>query len=193
VSAQGMLDDLIKDHCDPDCTKPNSFGFTVAADGIPLVADQRLFAAYTMVSNLAYRNEEWYNSYMSDSIGIGRGYSDYDEARVGLDLIAIPGVPLRPYVAYRRQGEGDYRLPHPPVSEYTSTKQFLQGVVQHTTRYGVSGVGSIARFVQITGDLGYNHVTNAQHVTGAARSSFEGRVTVTLESPWRFAQTFNPE
>jgi hypothetical protein len=192
-SGQGMLDDFIKNHCSPNCTKPNSFGFTLAADGVPLVADQRLFAAYTMVSNLAYRNEEWYDSYMSDSVGIGRGYSDYDEARLGLDLIAVPGVPLRPYLAYRRQGEGDYRLPHPAVADYGTTKQFLQGVVEHTTRVGVSGAGSIARFIQITGDLGFNHVTNAQHVTGVTQSTFEGRVQVTIESPWRLAHAFSPE
>jgi hypothetical protein len=192
-SAQGMLDDFIKDHCAPDCTKPNSFAFTVAADGVPLVADQRLFASYTLVSNLAYRNEEWYDHYMSDDVGLGRGYADYDEVRAGLDLIAIPGVPLRPYIAYRRQGEGDYRLPHPPVAQYGQTKQFLEGVVQRTTRYAITGAGSIARFVQVTGDVGYNRVTNAQHVTGATTSTFEGRVKVTIESPWRLAHVFRAE
>ena len=182
--AQGLLDDFIKDHCAGVCQKPNSFGYTVGAEDVPLHGDQRLFASYTMVANLTYRNEEWYDSYTSQGVGLGRGYADYDEARLGADLLVIPGTPLRAYIAYRRQGEGDYRLPHPVVADYPLTRQFLSGVVQHTTRYAVSGAGSVARYVHVTGDVGYNHVSNAAHISGVTTSAFEGRVQLTIESPW---------
>jgi hypothetical protein len=186
-----MLDDLTKNHCPGSCAKPNSFGYTVTAEGLPFFGDQRLFASYTMVSSLAYRNEEWYNTYMSQNVGLGRGYSDYDEVRVGADVLVIPSTPVRLYLAYRRQGQGDYHDPHPPISAYPTTPQFLEGVVQHTTRAGLSFAGAFARYVQVKGDVGLNHASNAMHHPGSIDNSIDGRVTLTIESPWRLIGKFS--
>jgi len=191
--AQVMVDDITKDHCAGACAKPNSFGFTLTAEGVPFLDEHRLFASYTLVSSLAYRNEEWYDVYTSQQVGLGRAFADYDEIRVGADVLLPTGVPVRPYLAYRRQGEGDYRLPHPTVDEYPQTKQFLEGVAQRTTRIGISGASSIARFLHVSGDIGFNYVTNARHVSGTNVSNFEGRVMMTLESPWAFAGALRPD
>jgi hypothetical protein len=94
-------------------------------------------------------------------------------------------------MAYRRQGEGDYHDPHPPVSDYPTTPQFLEGVVQHTTRVGASFAGAIARYVQVKGDVGLNHASNAQHHLGVIDNSIDGRAMLILESPWRLTGKFS--
>jgi hypothetical protein len=103
------------------------------------------------------------------------------------------GLPIRPYVAYQRQGEGNYLEPHPLPAQYPTTAQFLQGIVQRTTRAAISGSAMVGRFVRITGDVGVNHVLNSQHVTGATITSFVGRLQVTVDSPWRIAAALRPE
>ena len=193
LSAQGVLDDVSKNRCGVSCQKPNSYGYTLQVEGVPLIGDQRLYAWYTRVANLMYRNEEWYDSYTYEHVGLGRGYSDYDELRGGLDLLAPGGIPLRAYVAYQRQGEGSYLLPHPTPDQYPTTAQFLQGVVQQTTRAALSGTVTAFQFVRLTGDVGVNHISNAEHVPGAGTTSFVGRVQVTIDSPWRLAAALRPE
>lgn len=192
-SGQGMLDDVAKDRCGPSCTKPNSFGFTFGAEGVPVYGDQKLFASYTLVSNLAYRNSHWESHYTSRGISLGRGSSDYEEVRIGADLLVIPSAPLRLYIARRRQGEGDYNQRHPTVAEYPVTEQFLQGVEQKTWRFAVSGGADIAKYFRVNGDLGINSVTNSQHVVGVKKSEFAGRFQVTIDSPWRLRGLFSAE
>lgn len=192
-NAQGTLDDVAKDRCGPPCTKPNSYAFTFGAEGVPIWQDQRLFASYTLVSNLMYRNTSWESHYISRDVSLGRGFSDYEEVRVGADLLVVPTAPLRLYIARRRQGEGDYRQAHPDIPDYPVTQQFLQGVVQKTYRVGLSGAGTVASYVQIKGDIGYNTVSNSQHVAGAKKSSFAGRVKVTVDSPWRLKGVFSTD
>jgi hypothetical protein len=167
----------------PICKKPPSGGWTLQADGIPFIGDQRLFAAYTLVTNLSYRTyEQPWTDYASYSIGLGRGFSDYDEVRAGIDLAAIPEVPLKIYAAFSRQGQGDYRIPFPPVDSFPTTPTFLSGVVTHVYRGGVSGAVSLP-WLDISGDIGLNHVSNYQHVPGVDKNLFAGRVMVSLT--WR--------
>jgi hypothetical protein len=166
-----------------ECKKPPSGGWTLQADGIPLAGDQRLFVAYTIVSNLSYRTfEQPWTEYSSYGIGLGRGFSDYDEIRAGIDLAAIPSVPLKIYAAFSRQGQGDYRIPFPAVDSFPTTKTFLSGVVSHVYRGGVSGAVSLP-WLDVSGDIGLNHVSNYQHVPGVDKNLFAGRVMVSLT--WR--------
>lgn len=190
-NAQGMLDDVAKDRCGPSCTKPNTYGFTFGAEGVPLYKDQRLFASYTLVANLTYRNTDWDSHYTSRDVGLGRGSSDYEEFRIGADVIAVPELPLRIYLAKRRQGEGDYRLPHPQIADYPVTEQFLQGTVEDILRVGVSGGTTIFDYLHISGDIGMNNVSNYNHVPGAKRNAFAGRVKLTAYSPWKLRGRFN--
>jgi hypothetical protein len=178
-----FIDDLQIDRCNPNCREPSSYGLTFAAEGLPLLGDQRWFTSYTRVSNLTYRTPNPAEAYDVFGVGLGRGFSDYDEVRAGLDLAIVPVTPVRFYLAHRRQGEGDYRKPIPTADLYAVTRGMLSGVVSHITRVGLSGASHVG-YVDIAGDIGINHETNSQHVVGVARTAFEGRVKISVEPPW---------
>jgi hypothetical protein len=183
-AGQLFIDDLQIDHsCNPACKQPSSYALTLAAEGLPLTSDQRWFASYTRVSNLAYNNKNPAEKYEVFGVGLGRGFSDYDEAKLGLDLALVPRTPLRLYVAHRRQGEGGYNVPFPLPADYASTPGIFSGVVMGVTRLGLSGASKWNDF-ELSGDLGVNHNTNFEHVTGASHTAFEGRVKVAIEPRW---------
>ncbi|HEX9309650.1 MAG TPA: hypothetical protein VF887_02455, partial [Gemmatimonadaceae bacterium] len=116
-------------------------------------------------------------------VGLARGFSDYDEMKLGLDLALLPHTPLRLYAAHRRQGEGSYNTPFPLPADYGSTPGMFSGVVMGVTRLGLSG-GSRWRDFEVNGDVGVNHNTNYGHVAGESRTAFEGRVKVAIEPRW---------
>src|ERR1700722_550613 len=182
-SAQVYLDDIqLGSGCNPEvlCKKPISGGWTVTAEGIPFVGDQRLFASYTLVSNLSYRTyEQPWTDYTSYGVGLGRGYSDYDEWKLGVDLAAVPEVPIKVYGAYSRQGQGDYRIPFPVPDSFPVTPAFLSGIVQYVYRGAVSGAVSLD-WLDVSGDVGVNHIVNYQHVEGAHHTSIAGRIQFSL-------------
>jgi hypothetical protein len=177
LSAQLFLDDLQIDKCDTICHEPSSYGVTLSAEGLPLHGDHRAFASYTRVTNLAYRTPNPNERYAVFNVGLGRGFSDYDEARVGADLALIKRTPLRLYAAYRRQGQGDYRSPYPPKTDYATTPSIFSGVVMKVARLGLSG-GTSFRAFEGSGDIGFNHSTNSDHVVGRSSSAFEGRIKI---------------
>lgn len=183
-AGQAFIDDLQVDRsCDPACKQPSSYAVTLAAEGLPLTAEQRWFASYTRVSNLAYNNKNPAEKYEIFGVGLGRGFSDYDELRVGLDLALVPRTPLRLYGARRRQGQGNYNVPFPQLVDYGSTPGMFSGVVMGVTRVGLSGASSW-RDLEISGDVGVNRNTNDEHVRGVSSTAFEGRVKVTIEPRW---------
>jgi hypothetical protein len=183
-AGQLFIDDLQIDHkCNPNCKQPSSYGLTLTAEGLPLTADQRWFASYTRVSNLAYNNKNPSEKYEVFGVGLGRGFSDYDELRLGLDLALIPRTPLRLYAAHRRQGEGGYNVPFPIPADYGTTPGIFSGVVMGVTRLGLSGATKWRDF-EVGGDVGVNHNTNDQHLVGATHTGFEGRVKVAIEPRW---------
>jgi len=152
-AGQLFIDDLQIDHsCNPNCKQPSSYGLTLTAEGLPLAGDQRWFASYTRVSNLAYNNKNPDEHYEVFGVGLGRGFSDYDEARLGLDLALLPRTPVRLYVAHRRQGEGSYNEPFPLPADYGTTPGMFQGVIMGVTRLGLIG-SSRWRDVELGGDL----------------------------------------
>ena len=180
LAAQLLLDDFQIDECDTACNEPASYGATIALEGAPLLGDQRWFASYTRVSNLTYRAPTSWERTASRGVALGRARSDYDEARVGLDLLLPAGVALRPYVARRRQGEGDYRLPFPPPAEYASTPGFLAGTAIRVWRVGATGAAAIG-WLELQGDVGFNRATDWAHEPGRSHSAFEGRVRAAIE------------
>jgi hypothetical protein len=117
-------------------------------------------------------------------VGLGRGYSDYDEIRAGIDLAVIPRTPLKLYVAHRRQGEGDYREPYPHPSEYAVTPVFLQGVVWTVNRIGLSGATIPIRDFQLVADAGINQVKNRRNIPGNDINVFEGRAKIVWVPRW---------
>jgi hypothetical protein len=183
-AAHLMLDDLQIDECDSACSEPNSYALTATAEGLPLFGEEKWFASYTRVSNLSYRTPNFAERYASYGIGLGRAYSDYDEVRVGADLSLVPRTPLKLYVARRRQGEGDYRESYPAVADYAITPVFLSGVVWTVNRIGLSGASIVSRDLQLTGDLGVNHVSNRRNILGKDITAFEGRLKVIWVPRW---------
>jgi hypothetical protein len=184
LAGQLFIDDLQIDRsCIPYCKQPSSYAATFAAEGLPLAGDQRWFASYTLVSNLAYRNKNPNETYESYGVGLARGFSDYDEVKAGLDLALVPSTPLRLYVAHRRQGEGSYNIPFPLPADFATTPGIFSGVVMGVTRVGVSGATRWRDF-EVGGDVGVNHNTNDLHVVGATHTGFEGRVKLAIEPRW---------
>ena len=183
-AGQLFVDDLQIDHtCNPACKQPSSYAFQLTAEGLPLTGDQRWFASYSRVTNLTYRNKNPSENYLSFGVGLGQSFSDYDEIRGGFDLAVIPRTPLRLYAAHRRQGEGSYDIPFPQPADYATTPEIFDGVVMGVTRVGVSGASRWWDF-EFSGDLGINHNTNDQHVSGATSTAFEGRLKVAIEPRW---------
>jgi hypothetical protein len=182
-AAQLFIDDYQIDKCNPNCKEPSSYGLTLTAEGLPLGGDQRWFTSYTRVSNLTYRTPTPGETYDVFGVGLGRGFSDYDEVRLGADLAVVPRTPLRLYVAHRRQGEGDYRATYPPPAEYATTPGIFSGVVMGVTRVAVSGASRWRDF-EASGDVGVNHMTNDLHVDGVSRNAFVWRVKVAIEPRW---------
>lgn len=177
-TAELFIDDVQIDRCNPTCKEPSSYGGSISAEGVPLWRDQKLFASYSRLTGLAYRTPDVAETYASEGIGLGEAFSDYDEARVGVDLAAIPYVTLRAYGAYRRQGEGDYRLPYPPPAQYGAIRGFLQGTVEHVGRAALTGAAMLAPGVELTADVGVNHVMNDGHIPGASATRLAGTARV---------------
>lgn len=183
-AGQLFIDDLQIDRtCNPNCKQPSSYALTAAVEGLPLAGDQRWFGSYTRVSNLAYRNKNPGDNYEVFGIGLARGFSDYDEIKAGLDLAVVPSTPLRLYAAHRRQGQGSYNEPYPQPADFATTAGIFEGVVMGVTRLAATGA-SRWRDLELSGDLGVNHVTNFSHVSGVTRTAFEGRVKFAIEPRW---------
>jgi hypothetical protein len=103
---------------------------------------------------------------------------------VGVDLALVPRTPLKLYAAYRRQGEGDYRLPYPDKADYGTTPGIFSGVVWKTTRVGLSGATMIGRDFEVSGDGGVNRSVNRFHEAGVRDTNFEGRARIVWRPRW---------
>ena len=186
LAAHVFLDDLQIDRCDDICKEPSSYGLTLSAEGLPLGGDQRWFASYARVSYLTYRTPTPSERYSTFKIGLGQGFSDFDEVRVGLDLALVPRTPLRLYVARRRQGEGDYRAPFPLPEEYATTPGIFGGEVSNIVRLGLTGASRFSD-VELSGDIGINQVSDRAQLRGVSADGFQGRVRLAWEPRWSAA------
>jgi len=133
---------------------------------------------YTRVTNLTYRNEDSLQVPLYHLLGTGRNFDDYDQLTATLGLLPRAGLLLTPEITYLRQGEGDPRLPHPPVSAYPTTPTIFQGVVERTLRFAVTGSYAPSTRVGVSFDAGVHRISNFQHATGDTRTRFLGRVSV---------------
>lgn len=185
---QFLLDDIQIDKCGTNCTEPPSLGFTLVAEAVPTGTIARAFGSYTRITNLTYRAPNPWERYSYLGLGLGRGQSDYDELRAGLELAPPLGGPLRLYAAARRQGQGDYRLPFPKPVQYVNTPAIFAGVVEHVRRAGAQWTTSGR--VSLTADVGYDWTTNADHVSGRSRNGFVGRVQIALIPALSFSRQF---
>jgi hypothetical protein len=188
-AGQLLLDDFQVDRCGIVCKEPASIGYTLLAEGVPLAGNTRSFASYTRVTNLTYRSANQWERYTSFDLSLGRGQSDYDESRAGIELAPPLGGPLRLYGAYRRQGEGDYRKPFPPVSDNPTTPLIFAGVLTRVRRAGAQWTTSGR--ISVSADVGYNWVTNAGHVSGRRDDGIEGRIRLSIAPAIAFSTALN--
>lgn len=187
-AAQFLLDDFQVDKCGTNCTEPSSNGLTLLAEAVPTGTIARAFGSYTRVTNLTYRAPNPWERYSYLGLGLGRGQSDYDELRAGLELAPPLGGPLRLYAASRRQGQGDYRLPFPVPAQYPTTPAIFAGVVEHVHRAGA--MWSTSGRIALSADVGYDWMSNADHVAARSRNGFVARLRLTLSPALRWSRSF---
>src|SRR5205823_3045418 len=174
---QLMLDDIQVDRSAASDQKPISYALTAGAKGgVGRGAAWTLF--YTRVSNLTYRNEDDLQVPLYHFLGTGRNFDDYDQVTVTLGLLPRAGLLLTPELTFLRQGEGDPRQPHPPVTAYATTPTIFQGVIERTLRGAVSGTFLATDRLSFGFDAGVHRITNFQHVSGDTRTRFLGSVSV---------------
>ena len=173
VFAQLMLDDIQVQRQQPADLKPTSYGLTAGAKGGVRQGTVAWTAFYTRVANLTYRNEEPLQKPLFHLLGTGRNFADYDQATIKLGVLTPAGALLEPELTVLRQGEGDPRLPHPPVAAYPSTPTLFQGVVEGTVRLALGGSWQRAGW-GVAANAGVHLVHNAGHITGAKATHFVG-------------------
>jgi len=159
--------------CDPF---PSRLGATGVVD-VPLGAGLAARAWSTAVTAFAYRAPSGIqNSIMLRSVGLGRNFADYVEAGVGASLIPCPMLTLSPEIVFLEQGQGDFRLPTPPLPVAGPT--LFEGVVERTWRFGISGRAELVRHLDVDLNAGVHLVGNDDHRTGVSASRFVGVVRV---------------
>lgn len=188
LGSQLFLDDFQIDRCDL-CGEPPGLGLALTAEGVPIAGGTRAFASYTRVNSLTYRAPDRFERYTSRSVGLGQRNSDFDEVRAGIDVGPVLPAPVRVYVAYRRQGAGDYREAYPAIDQRNDWPSIFEGVVVKTVRLAASGAVRVGSSVEITADGGLNRSTNDLRVRGATATRFEGRIRVALEPSWARVRT----
>jgi len=156
------------------------WAFTLAGSG-PLGARAGWRALYTQVSSLALRAFNRGENFTDGGVGIGRNFSDQDQATVRVTLPVRSGWLVAPELTLLRQGEGRIEAPYPALgsAELAATPALFIGTVERTWRLalGVSGQeGPLA----VAADAGFHHVTNADHVAGATDDRFVARIQATL-------------
>ena len=174
-----LIDDIQVDRSGPGDNEPPSYGLTVGARGAAGPAAWTAF--YTRVANLTYRTPNPVEAVMRRGVGLARNYSDYDQLTFRASLLPSPRSLLLSELTLLRQGEGDFRLPYPPVTAYDSTPTVLSGVVERTVRLAVAARWDRGAW-SVAGDGGVHLISNAGHVNGARETRWVGR----LELEWRY-------
>ncbi|PYO60502.1 MAG: hypothetical protein DMD70_08405, partial [Gemmatimonadetes bacterium] len=132
---------------------------------------------YTQVANLTYRTPNPAEAVESRLVGLGRNFSDYDQLTLRASLLAGPGVLVQPEATLLRQGEGDFRLPYPPVAAYGTTPTLFAGVVERTVRLAVGAAWQRGAW-GLSGNGGVHVIRNAGHVSGASQTKWIGALTL---------------
>ncbi len=183
--AQLLLDDIQIDRRTAGDSEPPSYGLTVGA--ATAVRGVVLTGYYTRVTNLTYRTPNPAETVESRFVGLGRNFSDYDQLTLQASVIAGPGVLLAPEATLLRQGEGDFRLPYPPVAAYGSTPTIFSGIVERTVRLalgatwqlgGGGGGGGGGGVWGLSGNGGVHFIHNAGHGMGVSDTKWVGGVAL---------------
>ena len=180
LGGQLYLDDFQIDKCSL-CGEPPAIGVSIGADGLPLPNGTRGFVRYTRVTSLTYRAPDRFERYTYRTVGLGQRNSDFDEVKLGLDIGPVLPAPVSLYLAYRRQGAGDYREAYPAIGLRNGWPAIFEGVVVKTLRVAITSAVRLRAGVEVSADAGVNRSSNAERVAGAVRTRVEGRLRVAFE------------
>ena len=179
--AQLALDDLTYKNRGSPTRNPDRYAFTLAAFG-PLGRTASWRALYTQASSLAFRTfDHEFQDFTDAGVGIGRNFADDDQGSLFLTVPVTGSWLLTPELTLLRQGQGQITDPYPPSgsTQLGSTPEIFIGTVERTLRAAM-GVSGGYHTIRIAGNLGFHHISNADHVAGRTRNRFEGRVLVTV-------------
>ena len=174
--AQILIDDFQIDRSGVGDNEPPSYGLTAGVQ-----TDLRgvaWSAFYTQVANLTYRTPDPAETVERRFVGLARNFSGYDQLTLRAGVLVGPGVLVAPEATLLRQGQGDFRLPYPPVAAFGSTPTLFSGVVERTVRLAL-GANWDRGPLGLAGNGGVHFIHNAGHVTGASDTKFVGGIAVT--------------
>jgi hypothetical protein len=173
--AQALLDDIQIDRKAASDREPSSYGVTLGAETV--VRGVVITGFYTQVANLTYRTPNPAEAVESRLVGLGRNFSDYDQLTLRAGVLAGPDVLLQPEATLLRQGQGDFRLPYPPVAAYGTTPTLFAGVVERTVRLAMGAAWQRGAW-GLSGNGGVHFLHNAGHVTGVNQTKWIGALTL---------------
>ncbi|MFI5279927.1 MAG: hypothetical protein ACHQU1_05495 [Gemmatimonadales bacterium] len=174
--AQFLLDDFQIDKKGPGDNEPPGYAFTLGATGGLPRAGATWTALYTRVLNLVYRTPANAEQVSMNDVGLGRNRADYDQLTGRLTIAATANLLVGGELNLVRQGQGDFRTQYPAVSTYADSLTFLTGVVQRTIGVAGTAAWSPSPQLSLSGYLGYNAITNANHVAGAHATRWVWRI-----------------
>ena len=139
---------------------------------------------YRRVSALSYRSGVLTEIWTHLDRGLGDPWSDYDRLTLRADLYpSVEGLRLSPVFQFQRTGEGDYRIPFPPLDEFLALPGIFIGVKETTKRVALQGRYQPRSEFFVEWDMGRSFISNAGHVDGSSegRFSFLLRLGLTFE------------
>lgn len=159
--------------------KQDRWAFTVAARG-PLGPRLGWRAYYTQVSSLALRTVNPQENFTDQGVGLGRNFTDMDQARVSVSIPVARAWLVTPDLSIQRQGEGRINSPYPLLvaGRQTSPMLFI-GTVEKTYRVGVAAAGRQGP-LDLVVDGGLHRVANEAHRPGVTITRIVGRVQAYL-------------
>ncbi len=173
---QLLVDDIQVDNDAQSDREPAAFGVTLGASGGLRRGRVSWAATYTRVANLTYRTPRREEQYTIRDAGVGRNFSDYDQATLRLWTLPLSRLLASVEATVLRQGEGDIRQRYPPLSAWDTLPTTLTGTVERTVRLAVGVSWTPVPWLTAGADLGYNGTSDAGHVAGASDSRFVWRL-----------------
>ena len=191
LAAQLYADDIQVDRVTQHDKKPEELGYTLSLTGGALRGQASWSAFYTRVDALDYRTASNQEQYSSDSVGLARNHTDYDQWTFRATTAPAPRALVSGEITYLRQGQGDFRTQYPPDSAFSDTLILLTGVVQRTLRLAAQVDWTPVPGVNLSTDIGRHLIWNANHVKGVRGDRWVWRVQVQLRRrvtgavPWK--------
>jgi len=169
LELQGAIDDWTFNSANP---YPNRFGLGFVASG-PLADAFAWRASYAMNSSLAYHTFGVNENFTDAGVGIGRNFIDNDQFSLGMSIPVRDHWLVTPQLDLRRQGQGQINDPFPDAATAATLPALFIGTRRDTWQATV-GVSGEERGVAVTGQAGFQHVTNS------GTTEFVGRVQATI-------------